>query len=462
MPRFAHLFEAAADTLNAYYQAVAEGNIDSLMALWIDEEFVTCICADGSHLHGLDSIRAGFRETARNRAGHDRTARYPRLRQPRHRRLRHCRSASAGRSGRRRPTMVFTTYVMVHERGEWRIAHIHASAMPTKPPASSPQKCDMARDRCTDADLAVPRLDVALQLIRKQTLSHPASWRTRMKRDPSDLPALHPLRGARASAARRAMRHRHRSQPNGFTARRSGCRPACADHRPGAVRAPAGGAVPARTLGHARRRFHRSRLGQCMTAHAHAAIERFRTISQPSMARTPLPPDDAPLFVLFHGLEGSSDSHYARVLMAAAKARGWHGVVPHFRSCSGSLNLLPRFYHLADSNEVDWVLRRLRRHASRADHRGGRIAGRQRAAALAVRAANRTQPPSWQPPPRFPRRSTCTPAATRYRRVSAWSTRAASSRRSSARPSEARRSIPACSTATRCSRPAPCTSSTTP
>jgi len=28
------------------------------------------------------------------------------------------------------PTMVFSTYVMVHERGEWRIAHIHASAMP--------------------------------------------------------------------------------------------------------------------------------------------------------------------------------------------------------------------------------------------------------------------------------------------------------------------------------------------
>ena len=60
MPRFAHIFEAAADTLNAYYQAVAEVNIDSLMGLWIDEEFVSCICADGSHLHGLDSIRAGL------------------------------------------------------------------------------------------------------------------------------------------------------------------------------------------------------------------------------------------------------------------------------------------------------------------------------------------------------------------------------------------------------------------
>ena len=79
---------------------------------------------------------------------------------------------------------------------------------------------------------------------------------------------------------------------------------------------------------------------------------------------TATPASTAPLFVLFHGLEGSSDSHYARVLMAEAKARGWHGVVPHFRSCSGPMNLLPRFYHLADSAEVDWVLRRLRaRHA---------------------------------------------------------------------------------------------------
>jgi predicted alpha/beta-fold hydrolase len=74
----------------------------------------------------------------------------------------------------------------------------------------------------------------------------------------------------------------------------------------------------------------------------------------------PVPAANAPLFVLFHGLEGSSGSHYARTLMSTAFARGWHGVVPHFRSCSGPLNLLPRFYHLADSNEVDWVLRRLR------------------------------------------------------------------------------------------------------
>ncbi|CAG9270643.1 Putative esterase YheT [Paraburkholderia unamae] len=76
------------------------------------------------------------------------------------------------------------------------------------------------------------------------------------------------------------------------------------------------------------------------------------------------PRPNAPLFVLFHGLEGGSGSHYARSLAAAAHARGWHAAIPHFRSCSGPLNLLPRFYHLADSAEVDWVLRRLAaRHA---------------------------------------------------------------------------------------------------
>ena len=67
----------------------------------------------------------------------------------------------------------------------------------------------------------------------------------------------------------------------------------------------------------------------------------------------------APLVVLFHGLEGSSDSHYARALMAAVAARGWHGAVPHFRGCSGMANRAPRFYHSGDAAEVDWIMRRL-------------------------------------------------------------------------------------------------------
>ncbi|MFS2135392.1 YheT family hydrolase [Duganella sp. Dugasp56] len=66
-----------------------------------------------------------------------------------------------------------------------------------------------------------------------------------------------------------------------------------------------------------------------------------------------------PFVVLFHGLEGSSDSHYARALMADVVARGWSGAVPHFRGCSGEPNRAPRFYHSGDAEEIDWVIRRL-------------------------------------------------------------------------------------------------------
>lgn len=74
----------------------------------------------------------------------------------------------------------------------------------------------------------------------------------------------------------------------------------------------------------------------------------------------PVATADKPLLVLFHGLEGSSRSHYALRLMAAARQQGWRGVVVHFRGCGGSPNLLPRGYHCGDSAEIDWILRRLR------------------------------------------------------------------------------------------------------
>lgn len=71
-------------------------------------------------------------------------------------------------------------------------------------------------------------------------------------------------------------------------------------------------------------------------------------------------PADAPLLVLFHGLEGNSRSHYALRLMHAVQWQGWRGVVVHFRGCGGSPNLLPRGYHCGDSAEIDWIVRRLR------------------------------------------------------------------------------------------------------
>jgi len=67
-----------------------------------------------------------------------------------------------------------------------------------------------------------------------------------------------------------------------------------------------------------------------------------------------------PLLVLFHGLEGSSRSHYAEAFADFARERGLAYVVPHFRGCSGELNQGPRAYHSGDYEEVQWILRRLR------------------------------------------------------------------------------------------------------
>jgi predicted alpha/beta-fold hydrolase len=70
--------------------------------------------------------------------------------------------------------------------------------------------------------------------------------------------------------------------------------------------------------------------------------------------------DGSALLVLFHGLEGSSASHYAEAFAADAQARGWRFAVPHFRGCSGELNLAPRAYHSGDHEEVGWMLGRFR------------------------------------------------------------------------------------------------------
>jgi predicted alpha/beta-fold hydrolase len=76
-------------------------------------------------------------------------------------------------------------------------------------------------------------------------------------------------------------------------------------------------------------------------------------------------PATTPMLVLFHGLEGSSGSHYALAFARYARSQGWAFVVPHFRGCSGELNHAPRAYHSGDHEEIGWVMQRLHRHALR-------------------------------------------------------------------------------------------------
>ena len=75
---------------------------------------------------------------------------------------------------------------------------------------------------------------------------------------------------------------------------------------------------------------------------------------------------EAPLVVLFHGLEGSSGSHYAVALALELGRIGWRCAVPHFRGCSGEPNRLPRAYHSGDAEEISWILRRFRGESMRA------------------------------------------------------------------------------------------------
>ncbi len=72
-------------------------------------------------------------------------------------------------------------------------------------------------------------------------------------------------------------------------------------------------------------------------------------------------PTYTPIVIVLHGLEGSSDSKYARGLLKAVHGHGWRGVVMHFRGCSGEPNRLPRSYHSGETSDLAYVVDLLRR-----------------------------------------------------------------------------------------------------
>jgi predicted alpha/beta-fold hydrolase len=74
-------------------------------------------------------------------------------------------------------------------------------------------------------------------------------------------------------------------------------------------------------------------------------------------------PAGSPMFVVLHGLEGSSSAHYVRGLLKQAQLQGWRGVALNFRGCSGDLNRLLRSYHSGETGDLDELVRRVRAEA---------------------------------------------------------------------------------------------------
>jgi predicted alpha/beta-fold hydrolase len=70
-------------------------------------------------------------------------------------------------------------------------------------------------------------------------------------------------------------------------------------------------------------------------------------------------PKSAPLLVILHGLEGSAESSYARMLMQAAIEREWRPCVLHFRDCGDYRNRLPRRYHAGETGDIRHFLKTL-------------------------------------------------------------------------------------------------------
>jgi predicted alpha/beta-fold hydrolase len=82
----------------------------------------------------------------------------------------------------------------------------------------------------------------------------------------------------------------------------------------------------------------------------------------------------APLLVILHGLEGSAESSYARMLMEAAMDLGWRSCVLHFRDCGDYRNRLPRRYHAGETNDLRYFLDTLHKAPESAENAGPIVA----------------------------------------------------------------------------------------
>ncbi|MGR8947360.1 MAG: hydrolase [Gammaproteobacteria bacterium] len=93
---------------------------------------------------------------------------------------------------------------------------------------------------------------------------------------------------------------------------------------------------------------------------SHLSLDALREPDSNNAARNP-----TPIVVVLHGLEGSSDSNYARGIAHQLALLGWRVAILHFRGCHSGPNKLQRSYHSGDTNDLREFLAEIK---SRAPH----------------------------------------------------------------------------------------------
>jgi uncharacterized protein (TIGR02246 family) len=127
MPRFARLFEAAEDILDAYREAMKRGDADSVLRLWLDEDSVSCITPDGQRLMGHEQLRQAFTRLLQQRPLWIEV-----IDVESHASLgvsifRVTEALRVNESATEADLFVHTTYILLQNHEGWRIAHIHCS-----------------------------------------------------------------------------------------------------------------------------------------------------------------------------------------------------------------------------------------------------------------------------------------------------------------------------------------------
>lgn len=127
MPRFARLFDAAEDILDAWREALQRRDLESALQLWLDEESVSCVLPNGQRLSGHAALRAAFAKLLEAR---------PMWIEP----LEVMTHTSIGvaifevvealrftEDSTEADLYVHTTYVLMQNHAGWRFAHMHCS-----------------------------------------------------------------------------------------------------------------------------------------------------------------------------------------------------------------------------------------------------------------------------------------------------------------------------------------------